>query len=156
MFYAFHQFHLLPHGGCCRLTRQSTENEVKTKGNNGNGAAVHHIRMNQPKNTSHKCARVLYPGSAELSAFDDCGLDKEGLLQYVLKKGNFKERSRDSGFARRITMGWTWKQSSTHAKTKFYRGVQLPLINTKALESMSPSLRISLGKILLLANNTLS
>jgi hypothetical protein len=49
MFYAFHQFHLLPHGGCCRLTQQTTENKVNTKGNNGNGADVHHIRMDKPK-----------------------------------------------------------------------------------------------------------
>jgi hypothetical protein len=58
MFYAFHQFHLLPHGGCNCQSQQSTENGVKTKSNNGNGAAVHHIRMDQPRNMSHKCVRV--------------------------------------------------------------------------------------------------
>jgi hypothetical protein len=155
MFYAFHKFHLLPHGGCCRLTQQSTEQEVLKKGNNGNGADVHHIRMDVPKNISHNCARVLYPGSSELSAFDDCGLNKEALLDYVLTRGKFKARSRDSGFARRVTMGWTRKQTSTHPMTRYYKGVQLPLMNTKAIESMSHSLRLSLGKILLLANKTL-
>lgn len=90
---------------------------------------MHHIRMDQPKNVYHNCARLLYPGLSELSAFDDCGLDKEALLDYVLTGGNFKARSRDSGFARRLTMGWNRKQTSTHPKTKYYKAVQLPLIN---------------------------
>jgi len=155
MFYAFHQFHLLPHGGCCRLTQQSSEKVILSCGNNRNGSTVYHIRMDIPKNVSHNCARVLYPGSTQLDQFENCGLDKAALLDYVLKKGKFKKKSRDSGFARRITMGWTRKQTSTHPKTKYYKGIQLPLMNTKAIDSMSPSLKLALSKILLKSNETL-
>ena len=136
MFYAFHKFHLLPHGGSDRFIQQSTEHEILTRGNNGQGGAVHHIRMDQPKNVSHDCVRVLYPGSFELSTFDNCGLDKVALLDYVLTRGKFKKKSRDSGFARRVTMGWTRKQASKHPKTKYHQGIQLPLMNIQAIESM--------------------
>ena len=33
MFYGFHQFNLLPHGGCSQLSQQSTEKIVQKQGN---------------------------------------------------------------------------------------------------------------------------
>ena len=155
MFYGFHQFNLLPHGGCAQLSQQSTEKIVQKQGNYGTGASIYHIRMDVPKNVSHKCVRVLYPGSVELSAFDDCELNKVQLLEYVLNEGKFKKKSRDSGFARRITMGFTRKQGPAHTKNTFYKGIQLPLVNTDAIEGMPDSLRVALGKILFLAEKTL-
>ena len=113
MFYCYNNFNNHPHGTNLVKDKVDFENVVTIIGNNYKRNALSIIKSLDVINTAHGIIKVCYPGSSQISHFESLNINHEYWLEKVLELGT-ASKSRDSitnGISKRITLGWTQKQS---------------------------------------------
>lgn len=128
MFYAFKEFHEIPHGSELNMKRRDHEIVLKIAGNQEEGVVVDDIVHSQIKNTTNSNIKVCYPSSEEIMAFELLQINHNYWLELVLEHGesNIARGDTIGGIAKRITIGWKPKQPFSYTKSKKYKNILMP------------------------------
>ena len=97
--------------------------------------------------------KVAYPGSSCIADFDSLGISRLGWLLLVMKKGIMGD-ARDinsSGLIKRITFGWSQKQSKSLGKSVRYKNEIEPYPSFPEMRGrniLTKQMKVELGKIM--------
>ena len=114
LLYSWKGFHKCPHGTAKIEDAKKYENSIKYNGNGFNGGTVTNFCHDKHTHTKEKIVRVAYPGSAEISEFNNLNVKEHMWLEFVLQEGlliNKRDSCGQDGISARIRFGYTQKQS---------------------------------------------
>ena len=121
-FYAFKNLHEKPHGSATHTLREETETKLDK-------ANVLHTHINLDDTTinkEHEDIKLALPGSSQVLELQLCCLDEERLLEIVLNKGTETNVRDGGGIAKRITCGFSQKQSGNSDRSEYHGEICLP------------------------------
>jgi hypothetical protein len=156
MFYCSNNLTNRPHGSSLSNTKPATDYQLDIM-------QIPHasIKTTQIRNPNHHVARVVYPGSSEISLFEQIGLDEKGLVEHVLRRGETPTAAkRDAcvgpGIVKRINLGYGQEQGDNSPNSRFLNGHCLPFLDKNcALQEIPGKLHAQIGKVLSLSQELL-
>ena len=155
MFYVFENFDIHPHGTFELDKWISINSAIDCLGNNGKGlhSTVICSKYNCLFNTP--MIKIAYPGSVCINHFESLQISHRKWLELVMLKGesgDTRDINKSTGNrTKRITFGWTQKQSTNLPKSCKCRDVVMPYPSFptfRGRDILPQCLKVELGKIM--------
>ena len=155
MFYVFENFDIHPHGSFPIEKWRSINSAINSLANNGTGIRSTVITSRYRSFHSTPIIKIAYPGSLCIEHFESIEISHLQWLELLLLKGEPGD-TRDIKNSihcktKRITFGWTQKQSLNLQKSRMYGDIAMPYPSFpqfRGKDILPLRLKVELGKIM--------